>query len=530
MTVVKTAALNRALPFEGICLELQDGTRVVGVVDAYATDADAYSVYCEHEVLARRYAAAAVRTTRRVALCRAPESTFAVTYQKTGSINTSGSTNASLHRRHVLAAEPERGRAKLLVVGATAEALDAFLRAHPDVHHESTEEDEDGTRFDEITTPGKFVQETIFSAAARHGLDCVSLAERKPTILPDTLFRSLHTFAQQSKHVPRHELGPTRDLWRFFVGHLPPHWLKGKLAPFTWEAYARRVFEDVPSAQLAEVVPRLPQPLRNHVLEQGRQLVNERRVAMPRDALRRAEERAACASAEREVQGEVRRLEALMHARGVGATGDLGQWLFDTQVLAAELEVAKVARDALTREVRAHERCEREHAREADALRERARALAALPPAETSVHYRCPALTEAQQEQALHLFHGAKFGAHLFDPDVVRATHAALLQYVLFNGTWPHLVTVYEQSRAYVGFGDTLRDAHRTEAELPNHVRNRCRKLADGRLVGAGGPGSKGIVHAARDCRPIYNPLRQHRRGLEDNLEMGVKRMRSDLL
>ena len=171
------------------------------------------------------------------------------------------------------------------------------------------------------------------------------------------------------------------------------------------------------------------------------------------------------------------------------------------------------------------QRREQERVEETNLLEEKKQRMEHIPPTEP-VHYRCPALTEAQQEQCIHLFHCAKFGSHLFPVDAVDVAHAALLQFVLHDGSWPHLVTVYEQSQRFVGYGDKLRNPQQTEETMSNHVRNRCRKLADGQLVGSGGPGGKGVVYAPRNDRPIYNPKKQHKRGLADNLEMGVKRMR----
>jgi hypothetical protein len=138
-----------------------------------------------------------------------------------------------------------------------------------------------------------------------------------------------------------------------------------------------------------------------------------------------------------------------------------------------------------------------------------------------SKKYRCPPLTEAQQTQACHAFHCMKYGMNHFDDHVVDATLAAMLQYTLHNGTWVHLVTVYEKSNRFLGFGKRLRDPNKTENALDVSVRNRCR-VVDGEVMGAGGPGCKGIVYVPKDGN-IYDPRKQHKRILCDNMQMKNK-------
>lgn len=512
--------------FEGVELVLHDGAEVVGCTLAAPAMDDDVVVYVALDVYPRRYARAAVREIRRFALAEAPVDTYRVTHQKTGSINSHGTADASTHRRHVIAAEPQRARAALLVINGDPAALDAFVATYVDVARDGEVcRDEAGNTFAPITTAGHLVHETIFAASV-HGLPCLSTARRQPTILFDTLWRSKHTYAQQTKHLQPHELGPTRDLWRFYLDHLPWSWWHGRLAPFTWEAYARCVFADLSAADVTARVPLLPQPMRSFVVAEGRKMTSETHAMRGRYALALATTTEACRAAYARACAE--RSEALVVAAArdrFGAMGECCRWAFDTRVLVDECTTGETARavraawDAWSNARAA----EREWARTVrDAARKR-EALAAFTEDAVVASSRLCVLTEAQQAQGLHLFHCLKYGDAFFDERVVLASRAALLQFAM-HGWWVHLVTVYERTRRFVGFGDTLR-GNVDETTMPAQVRNRCRKV-NGALVGAGGPGCKGIVYAPRAGHAVYNPKRQQKRTLSDNVEMGTKRMR----
>ena len=83
---------------------------------------------------------------------------------------------------------------------------------------------------------------------------------------------------------------------------------------------------------------------------------------------------------------------------------------------------------------------------------------------------RCT-LTDAQQEQALHLFH-CKFGGNCLGDSEVAVARAALLQLTL-RGTAPRLRPA-RKTGEFAGYGKELRNAPVDEGELPANVRNRC--------------------------------------------------------
>lgn len=513
--------LNGNRAFEGLRLRLVDGEVLVGCRDDERSGDDATSIFLPEEVLPRRVPHAAVAVAVAFPLPEAPESTYAVTYQKTGGVSSAGSENDAYHRRHVVAAEPVEGRASLVLVNPPAEALAHFLRTYVDVERVEDREDDEGNVFVTATTPGDTIQHTIF-AAAKAGLECVSLARRQPTILCDTLFRAMHTYAQQTKFKPMHEVGATRDTWRFCMEHVPRDWLDGHLAPFTWEAYARHVFRTTPRHRLGE----LPQPLQHIALREGYKAADEVVRACHAASVPVATAAAAAGRRHAAAQAEAHGVGATLRAMQACLLSDVGRWTLECTLLAGELDAAHA--EAATRAAECAAAARR---RDEFVWRTRESALAkahigAMQPV-GKPRLRCPPLTEAMQAQCIHLFHCLKYGADFLSTDEAAASRAALLQFALRNGTVPRLVTVYEKTNQFVGFGERLRAPPADADELPPEVRNRCR-VRNGELVGGGGQGCKGIVYAPKEGKKVYRPVRQHKRSVDDHERMGRKRLRRE--
>ena len=512
--------LNLMRPFVGLRVERSDGVVLVGCRDDEGTTAEVLSLFVPGLVLPETLSTADVVQQTQVPLPVAPECTYSVTYNKTGGVSSAGTENDAFHRRHVVAGESTDERAPLLVVNPDAAALASFLNAYEDVRRDAEEQrDAEGNVFVTVTTSGELVPHTIFAAAWRYGLECVSLVRRQPTILCDTLFRSKHTFAQHTKTKPMHEVGPTREHEKYCMEHVPPAWLNGRLAPFTWEAYARHVFRTTPGHRLAE----LPEPLRSISLWEGLKALDEVLQSSGASAASLHAEAASALRRSVAVRRDAERLSNVARWRHGRISCDPVRWAWEATLLGAELsgaereasEAALVAREAA-------ERCDRLAWRTKEAALARAY-VAAMQPVDP-VRLRCPPLTEAQQEQCIHLFHCLKYGADLMGADTVAAGRAALFQYALRNGTVPRIVTVYEKTNRFVGFGDELRQVPADERQMPAAVRNRCR-VRNGKLVGGGGQGSKGIVYSPKKGRKAYKPTRQHKRKLDDNQKMETKRL-----
>lgn len=506
--------LNQRNPFVGVRLQLHDGSVVVGCRDDDGTTDREWSVFVPYEVLPRRVAAD-LAVAHTFPLPVAPDGTYQPIYKKTGGVSSVGMEDDALHRRHVIAAEPTRQRAPLVLVDPPPERLERFLATFKDVHTSGDPIQTDEHVFVTVTTPGDAIQHTIF-AAAKHGLDCASLARRMPTILCDTLFRAMHTYAQQTKIQPMHEVGPTRDLWRFCMEHVPPAWLEGTLAPFTWEAYARHLFE----AHL-DRLDELPQPLRDITLREGLKMTDEL-LHPPTEMWAEA---AAARRRHMALEAEAAVLLALVRATQRCVLRDVGRWALECSILSCELDDAHAASAVALRGRAAAERKCTDRARRTRRLALARPWLASQQPV-GKIKLRCPPLTEAQQTQCMHLFHCLKFGAYFLSTDEVAAGRAALLQFALRNGSVPRLVTVYEKSSNFVGFGQNLRHAPLSVDDLPPAVRNRCR-VREGQLMGGGGQGCKGIVYAPKAGNRMYEPLKQHKRRLRDNEEIVRKRLRT---
>lgn len=551
--------LNAEQVFIGIRIRLHDGRAFVGCRDdsvaQTAADPDHHRIFVPGQVLAMIFPKSAVAEVTTFNLPVAPESTYTVTHQKTGGISSSGTDNDAFHRRHVIAAEPTKKRSPLVLMNPDPDILDTFLRKYPDVQrlrydvqedrageepsderslHEYESEsaeceqgeqnvDEEGNVYVTITAPGDMIQHTIF-AAEWHGLLCVSLARRLPSILCDTLFRQRHTYAQQTRAVPMDKVGPTRDPWRFCMQHIPPEWLEDRLAPFTWEAYGRNVFRTTPKDRLCE----LPEPLKTFALREGLNAVNEVLREHPKKCI-------ALATAKEDVRVQC---EALRHEGSVVSSklramqqctfSDLSRSSIEYAILSDELDdIHAELSERIVRHSDASDACDRHEW----AVRESVLALrhvnAMQPDPKINVCLRCPALTEAQQEQGIHLFHCLKFGFEFLSADEVAGSRAALFQFAVRNGTVVHLVTVYEQTGNFKGFGDKLRGTPAEHLQLPSAVRNRCR-MENGQLVGVGGQGCKGIVYAPKAGEKVYVPLKRHPRSVEDTAHMLAKHMRTD--
>ena len=515
------SAFNAGRVLTGAKVTLRTREVVVGCRDeGEGGDGSEVRVFVPGAPLARSFGREEVVSVEEFALPEAPECAYEVRYQKTGGVSSSGTSHDAFHRRHVVAGEPQRGRAAVVAVDPPLQALEEFLRSHPRVQFGREDTDEEGTRLVTLTTPGELVAHTIFAAAREHGLECVSLARRQPTILCDTLFRAVHTYAQQTKVAPMHAVGPTRDMWRFCMEHVPRWWLARHLAPFTWEGYGRMALCATPSHRVGE----LPYPLRPIALREGMAACDE----LARGHARASASLAAQAQAAgREAEGhrlESARLGSRLRVLRRRLFPDVGRRAIEREMLERARAEADASRASCLRaRGKALERCDahawsvREAARAAPSLR------AAQPPP-GRLRLRCPALNEAQQAQCMHLFHCLQYGLDLLTSDEASASRAALLQLALGNGTVPRMVTVYEKTGWHAAYGEELRDRPEDEASMPAAVRNRCR-VRDGRLVGAGGQGCKGIMYAPKPGQAVYRPLHQRTRDLADNAHLKRKRI-----
>ncbi|MAB55746.1 MAG: hypothetical protein CMN93_07715 [Synechococcus sp. CPC35] len=522
--------LNDGRVYQGVRVTLRSGETLVGCtyaegggVDDDGSRDECLEVFLAETVLPRRVSPHEIATVDRFALPEAPDCTWRENYQKTGGIVTAG-PNPAFHRRHIIAGEPVRGRAPLMLVNPDDASLRDFCARHPDVHIDGlTIDDEHGNRLVPASTCGSMIAETIYALALQQPpLECVSLASRLPSIVCDTLVRAKHTYAQLWKSMKKHLVGPKRDLWRFLVTHLPPHWRCDQMAPFTWEAFARHAFGDVGLSEVGA----LPQPLQSFVRIEGPAMCDELLEESPGTALRLARERNAADAAWSAARDERDALDALLDTMRRFPARAYARWSADAHVLARERDALRAtardldaARDAARRACATHAA----FAARVHDLREQLRTWRGA----TVERHRCAPLTDAQQRQGNHLFHVLKYGAALHDEVESSAARAALLQYNLQGGVMPHLVTVYEQSGRFIGYGDDLRHAPADESALPAEVRNRLKRAPDGTLRGAGGPGCKGIVHAPRNGREMYQPKKKHRRLASDNPLMDGKQLRT---
>lgn len=514
--------LNCSKVFVGVRLRRhEDEAWIVGCRDDESTTEDVLSVFLPFEVLPIRVPTADVAEMTTFALPVAPEHTYQVTYNKTGGISSAGTENDAYHRRHIVAAEPSKERQTLIVINPAEASLRDFLRRFPDVEQVGEpHEDDEGNVFVRVSTPGDLVATTIF-AAAKNDLACVSMARRQPTIYCNTLIRPKHTYGQQTRVRGMHEIGPTRDLWRFNTEYVPPAWLVDSIAPMTWEAHARHVFRTLPWHRLEE----LTQPLHNFAWREGLKAVDETLASAPHASLRLA---TAADGDRRRCHGlhdDVLVMRATLEAMQACPLADVGRWAWECALLSRELAGAEAGcSDLVASHAAAVRKCDDFAWRVREAALARPH-IAARQPTEAP-KLRCPALTEPQQEQLIHLFHCIKFGMDFLRDDEVAAARAAQFQFVLRNGSTAQFVTVYEKTGQFRGFGENLRVAPENEDDLPAAVRNRCR-IRDGVIMGAGGQGCKGIVYPPKPGVQLYQPLRQHVRKLEDNQSMVRKRLRT---
>jgi hypothetical protein len=475
-------------------------------------------------------------------------------YCKTGGVNSKGRGSMELdteHLRHVIAGEPDSKLMEINIINPKLDDLRAFIAKYPQLDCDVERAEEcSGVVVYIVRVPGDIVAHAIFAATKEFGLLATSAARRKPSIMCDTLARSKHTYAQQTKTTPKHAIGPKRDLWRFCIV-LPERWLS-RLAPFTWEGYARGVFFDIcecvfPSTEalrassgtsgalsrffgtykksdVVSMISELPDPIRCYVLKEGRAVAHEAIEAS--DSLKRT-----LCNAVREQESLRERLWDDISGIDAAATAldkkptleDTGAWTVG--VAALLLEHAEIL-DELSLAKKRHERAlnaEHVHSAYMWMIREVAHALCTLDvPHETG---RCVPLTEPQQSQLIHAFHCIKYGTAFFDARALGAARAALFNSALRSGIVVRHITVYETSNNYTGYGDTLRNPPANEDEMPAAARMRCKRDAEGKLVGMGSKGCKGTVYAPKKGQSIYTPLTQQTRSLVDTGHMQVKQL-----
>lgn len=547
--------------FEGVHVTTTDGRELCGVLDAEKTDETQIGVLVDPEnsqpdcaltTLVQRCAVAHLSVFQ---LPVAPTSTFRKMYCKTGGVNSKGRGSMELdteHLRHVIAGEPDDKLMEINIINPRLDDLQAFLRKYPELDCDVERPEEcSGVLVYIVRVPGDIVAHAIFAATKEFGLLATSAARRKPSIMCDTLARSKHTYAQQTKTTPKHAIGPKRDLWRFCIV-LPERWL-GRLAPFTWEGYARGVFFDIcdcvfpstealhaststhvafsrffgtyKSSDVASMISELPHPIRGYVVTEGRAVAHEAIEAS--DSLLRT-----LCDAVREQESRKERLcddicgidAAAMALDGRPSLQDTGAWTVGVTALLSER--AELS-DELSLTKKRHGRAlnaERVHSAHLWMMREAAHALRTLDvPQETG---RCVPLTEPQQSQLIHAFHCIKYGSAFFDARALGAARAALFHSALRSGIVVRHITVYESSSNYTGYGDTLRNPPANEDDMPAAARMRCKRDAEGKLVGMGSKGCKGTVYAPKEGQSIYTPLTQQTRSLVDTGHMQVKQMR----
>lgn len=514
-------AFNDKKPLVGVRVELDDEeTVLVGCVDAvHTTDAE-MSVFVEGRVLPTRVATANVKRVSYVALPTAPESVYGVEYHKTGGVSSSDTENDDYHLRYSVAAEG-KGPTTLLVINPPEETLERFLEAYVDVERGGEAREKDGNVFVPIVTSGELVPHTILAASVRFGLECVDLSAKRPTILCDTLDRARHTYAQQTKTRPMHLVGAKRELHKYCMEHVPTEWLHGQFPPFTWEAYARHVFRTTPRSRLMD----LPEPLRTVVFREAIRMSDEEDAACAQGATTLALRQQATHRRVRALAEELALMTSVEQCWRRSVLRDGARWCLERELLASELAAATETLDAARDDLVADERrCEQYAWQCKEAALSRSEVAQKQTPGVVSM--RCRPLNEPQQAQCLHLFLCLKYGVDLFSDDTVTVGRVALFQYHLRAGAAPRLVTVYEKSDRFLGYGDELRTVPDDEATLCPEVRNRLRR-SEGRLVGAGGQGSKGIVYSPKRGTKVYQPVRQQLRRVNDGVQMLSKRMRT---
>lgn len=530
--------LNEGRPFAGIELRTRDGACVRGVLDARGTTDEAVSVLVPHKVLPVVVASAAVASREAFPLPTAPDGCYTIRFCNTGGITTAPSddTPGSIyHRRHAIAAVNPRGaqKAPVMVVDCDEDALQRLRVEYEGIELAESGVDEAGAPFRVIRVPGRALPTVLLAAWRDFGLQCVCALpeERMPSILADTFGRSKHSYAQQSKHMDAHELGPVNNKWRHCVDELPPTWLDG-LPPFTWAGTARCVYRDARYATggcadgLGATLRALPEPLRLHALQQGVEEERAQAAAAERRARSLTCEAVCVDNGLEAAQSDARLLGALVdRAHTERSFGDAGRDALDRRVLAEERDrVVAQAMHLATRERRA---LQIGLARAADQLEAAGRcaalvaeALQAYAPAPPP---RCPPLTDAQQTQLLHAFHIVKYGAELVDARELDAAKAALLQARVCNGTILRLVTGYDvNSGKHRGMGNELAQPVKDVTALPVAVRNRL-QWKDGRWKGQGSNGSRGIVNPKG---ATYTPAKHHRRHVSDSALMRTEPLR----
>lgn len=262
-------------------------------------------------------------------------------------------------------------------------------------------------------------------------------------------------------------------------------------------------------------VSELPQPLQSIALKEALHEADEDTQPQVLELASAAAAKARAASAARNESATLARVLGIMRS---ATLRDMSRWALECDIVAHESDVARADSDASTREQKSAEAAclaLSDRIRQAKLARTHVARMQSTAPH----RLRCPALTEEQQTQCLHLFHCLKYGLPFLSDDEAAAARAGLLQFALRNGTVPRLVTVYEKTDAHVGHYAELRKQPEREDDLAPSVRNRCRSR-DGRLVGKGAQASKGIVYKPKDGRNVYVPSKRHKRDVKDTESM----------
>lgn len=515
--LTKIAQFNDGVPMPGVKVRLRDGSSVVGLLQR-RSDACLTLRVCD-EVLPLTVAAADIASVAEVEESEVP----AIVYEDCRDKVLGG---VGIHtRRFAYACSDEKEVGAVVTnFGSDASLLEACMRRLGGMARFASTPpeliDQDGETVCPIVVCGDSLT-TVCYVLGLEGIYLMAPGVRQASIMPDSLNRAKHLYAQQLKFKKEQHIGPTRALWRFRFAHLPPEHTE---LPFSWPAWAHNVIQTLTARKQLDRVHELEMPLRAYV----EHMLHERAHAAGVDRRKRLRELDGAAALARvdacgaAIDSHHVSIRAAVHGQMASCGCDPVFNAVAMRTLQREAEdgdgdgsLVQPTREKLERAAA----IERSMAAIAVAADQDARAGSgeSCAPPPPHLHYVTPALSEQESRKMLDAFHGWYYNPTL-QRDDAEVKRARLQHGPQTHGYYPHWISAYELSGEFVGYGEDLRTPLAADAAVPAAARNRMRVVGD-MLKGRGAQGYKGLFSPPSEHHEFYSPKRQLvRTALDDKL------------